>query len=132
MKPRVTVYVKSDRVSKGKVLTQELYSVKRASASALDLTKDAVFRAKLKDMYDYSLPDDQKAILTALERLCNEYGLELHVVDITQENVLYRCMIRLKKIKDFPTLETSQGRRLQPPFSEDELERFVSGQTTVY
>jgi hypothetical protein len=114
MKPKVTLYTKSNRISKGKVLTEELYPVKRASAAALDLARSAVFRAK---------------ITTALERLCSKYGLELHVVDITRENVLQRFVMWLKGIKDFPTLETSRGQRLQTPFSENELERFISQQT---
>jgi hypothetical protein len=129
MKPKVTLYTKSNRISKGKVLTEELYPVKRASAAALDLARSAVFRAKLKEIYDYVLPDAQKAITTALERLCSKYGLELHVVDITRENVLQRFVMWLKGIKDFPTLETSRGQRLQTPFSENELERFISQQT---
>jgi len=123
--------VRSLRVSKGKILIEELHPVKRASASAPDLARDAVFRAKFKDIYDYILPDDQRAIITALERLCSKYSLELHVIDITQENFLYRFMIRLKRIRYFPTLETSQGIRLQPPFSENGLERFISEQPTA-
>ena len=130
MKPKVTLYVKSIRISKGKVLTEELYPVKRASASVR--FRDALFRAKLKTVYDYILPNGQKAMLSALERLCNKYGLELQVIDVTQENVLYRLMMRLRRIKDFPTLETSQGWRLLPPFSVDEVERFVSRRTTVH
>jgi hypothetical protein len=125
----VTLYVKSIRISKGKVLTEELYPVKRASAAALDLARSTIFRAKLKEIYDYVLPDDQKAITSALERLCSKYGLELHVVDITREDLLRRFVIWLKGIKDFPILETSQGQRLQAPFSENELERFISEQT---
>jgi len=93
MKPKVTLYVKSIRISKGKVLTEELYPVKRASAAALDLARSTIFRAKLKEIYDYVLPDDQKAITSALERLCSKYGPELHVVDITREDLLRRLMI---------------------------------------
>lgn len=62
MKPEITVYVKSTKVPVGETLVEELYPVKRASRF-FEISKDTWVKVKLKKIYNYVLPDDQRHLL---------------------------------------------------------------------
>lgn len=121
MKRKITVYVRSRKIMTGETLVEELYSVKRPS-----VYRDIMFKAKLKKIYSYVLPDDQKAQVEVVKRLSEQCGLELKVIDVAKENVILRLWKKLQGMKNFPVVETNRGDRLQAPFSQSELERFVS------
>lgn len=121
MKPKITVYVKSDKVFAGTTLVEEPYPVKRVSRF-----HDTVYKVRLKKKYNYILPDNQAVFVKTVKRLSERHGLELKIIDMTQETVLGALWRNLRGIKNFPVLETKRGGRLMAPFSESELERFIS------
>jgi len=122
MKPEITVYVRSKKIKTGETLVEELYSIKRPSVH-----RDAMFKAKIKKIYSYVLPDDQKTLVDVVKRLSERKGFELKVVDVAKENsLLHKLWRKLRGMKNFPLVETNRGERLQAPFSQSELERFVS------
>jgi short-subunit dehydrogenase len=74
------------------------------------------------------LPDDQKAAVEIVRRLCEKHGIEVRIVDVTRENLLHRVVQEeVSKIKTFPTLITDSGRRLEGSFSEEQVESLLSG-----
>jgi hypothetical protein len=124
---RIIVYVQSLKVLTGEKLVEELYPIKPRSPLGYSISRDMVFKAKIKKTYNYVLPDLQKTLSEYAQRLCEQRGLELKVVDVSKETAWARLLIRLKGIKDFPVLETSRGNKLQAPFTQTELEEFISG-----
>jgi len=121
MKQEVTVYVKSTKVQVGETLVEELYSIKRPS-----VYRDIWFKVKLKKTYSCVLPDDQKALVEVVKRLSERGGLELKVIDVSKENVILKLWRKLQGMKNFPVVKTNRGDRLQAPFSQSEIERFIS------
>jgi len=125
MKPEITVYVRSTKIQAGETLVEELYPIKRASR-AFEISRDTWFKVRLKKIYKYVLPDDQKKIVEVVRRLSEGSGLELKVVDVAKETAIRRLWRKLKGSNNFPVVENSRGSRLQAPFSLNELERFIS------
>lgn len=125
MKPEVTVYVRSMKVPVGEKLVEELYPIKRATR-AYEYSRDTVFQVRRVKEYAYVLPDDQKDLVEFVERLSEERGFKLRIIDVTKETVLYRLWKRLGGIKGFPVVVTRRGARLEAPFSVDDLQRFIS------
>jgi len=130
MKPEITVYVRSLRVPIGETLVDDLYSIKRGYSRPQH--RDTFYKVKRKIIYSYVLPDDQKALIEDVKQLSKRYGLELKVIDVSKEDVLdpliflQKVWRRLKGIKNFPVVETNRRVRLRAPFSQSELERFIS------
>lgn len=112
----------------GETLVEELYPIKRPTR-VYELSKDIWLKAKLKRIYDYVLPDDQKALVEVVKRVSERSGLELRIIDVTKETAILRLWRKLKGMKEFPVVETSRGGRLEAPFSQSELERFISEST---
>lgn len=125
MKPRITVYVRSIKIPVGETFVEELYPVKRASR-AYEISRDTWFKVKRKKVYNYVLQDDQKENVEVVKRLSERYGLELKVIDVARETVIYRLWRNLKGMRNFPVVENNRGRRLQGTFSQNELERLIS------
>jgi len=125
MKPEITVYVRSIKIKTGETLVEEPYPVKRLPR-AYEISKDTWFKVKLKKMYSYVLPDDQKTLVEEVKLLSERHSLKLKVIDATKQTLIQRLWIRLKGIKNFPVVETNRGIRLRAPFSQNELDRFIS------
>lgn len=125
MTTEITVYVRSMKIPTGKTLVEEPYQVKRATR-AYEISRDIWFKVKVKKVYSYVLPDDQREHVEVVKRLSERDGLELKFIDVARETVIHRLWRALKGIKNFPVVETSRGGRLQAPFSQSELERFIS------
>jgi glutaredoxin len=126
MKQEITVYVRSMKIPVGETLVEELYPIKPRAPRAYEISKDTWFKVKLKKIYRYVLPDDQKALVEAVKQLSERHGLELKIIDVTKETAMHRLWRKLKGIKNFPVVKTNRGDRLQAPFSQSRLERFVS------
>jgi hypothetical protein len=122
------VYVRSLKVPVGERLVEGLYSIK----SRYWYERDAFYEVKRKIMYSYVLPDDQNELIGDVERLTERYGLELKIIDVTRGSALDPVILfqkvwrRLKGIRKLPVIETNRGARLRTPFSQSELERFIS------
>jgi hypothetical protein len=122
------VYVKSLKVPAGERLVEGLYSIK----SRYWYERDAFYEVKRKIMYRYVLPDDQNELIVDVGRLTERYGLELKVIDVTKGSLLDPVILfqkvwrRLKGIRKLPVIETNRGERLRIPFSQSELEKFIS------
>lgn len=125
MKPKITVYVRSMRVLVSETLVEEPYPTKKGYGP-YEVSKYIMFQTKLKKKYSYVLPDDQKALVEVVKRLSERCGFELQVIDVAKETIIQRLWRELKWIKNFPVVETNRGGRLQAPFSQSELERFIS------
>jgi len=125
MKPKITVYVRSMKVPAGETLVEEPYLMKRATR-VYEISKDVWYAVRLKKIYRYVLPDDQKEIVDVVEQLSEQRGFELKIIDMTREDAISRLWKKLMGIKNFPVVETKRGKRLQAPFSQSELESFVS------
>jgi hypothetical protein len=129
LKPEIRVYVKSVKVPIGEELVEGLYPIKRGYSTVF---RDGFYEVKRKITYGYVLPDDQNAVIEEVKRLSERYGFELRVIDVSKEEVsdplvlLQRIWRRLKGIKHLPVVETNRRARLRAPFSQSELERFVS------
>jgi hypothetical protein len=129
MNPKVKVYVKSMKVPAGEKLVEELYPIKRGYSPS---RRDTFYKVKLKKVYSYILPDEQKTLIGDVKRLSEQYGFELKVIDVSKEDpfdpwvFLQKVWRRLRGIKNFPVVETKRGGRLQAPFSQGELEKFIS------
>lgn len=129
MKPEIKVYVKSVKVPVGEELVEGLYPIKRGYSVQF---RDVFYQVKRKMMYGYVLTDDQNAVVEDVRRLSKRYGLELKVIDVSREEAFdplvffQRVWRKLKGIKNFPVVETNRRARLRAPFSQSELERFVS------
>jgi len=121
MKQKIKVYVKSVKILMGESLVEELYTVKRPS-----VYHSMWFRPKLKKIYSYALPDDQKEIVEVVRRMSEQVCVELEVVDVGSKTIIHRLWKRLRRIKDYPVVETNRGSRLQAPFTRRQLERFIS------
>jgi len=128
----VTVYVKSEKVVTGGTSVREPHLIKRGIARGdfyrmRNMFWDTAFDTRVKEVYGYVLPDDQKAIVEAVRRLCEKHGFEVRVVDVTRENLLHRAVQEeVSKIKTFPTLITDSGGRLEGSFSEGQVESLLS------
>lgn len=128
MEQKITVYVKSMKIPTGQTLVEEPYPIKRPTR-AYDISRDIWFRVKLKKIYRYVLPDDQQALYGVVKQLSERAGLELKVIDVTMETAILRLWRKLRGINNFPVVETNRGKRLQAPFSQSELERFIAEST---
>ena len=132
MKPEITLYVRSDKILAGEKLVEGLYSVKPRTPRAYEMSRDTTYEVKLKKVYNYVLPDDQKALIEDVKRLIERYGLEMKIIDVSQEDaydpliLIQRVWRRIKGIHSLPVLETNRGEMLRAPFSQNELEEFVS------
>jgi glutaredoxin len=128
----VTLYVKSEKVVTGETSVREPHIIKKGIARGdfyrmRNMFWDTAFDTRVKEVYGYVLPDDQKAIVETVKRLCEKHGFEVRVVDVTRENLLHRVMQEeVSKIKTFPTLITGSGGRLEGNFSEEQVESFLS------
>jgi len=128
MKPEITIYVRSMKIPVGQTLVEEPYSIKRATR-VYEISRDIWFRVKVKKIYRYVLSDDQQAPYEVLKQLSERGDLELKVIDVTKETAVRRLWWRLRGIKNFPVVEINRSKRLQAPFSQSELERFISEST---
>ncbi len=122
----ITVYVRSLRVQSGEKLVEELYPIKPRSPLGYYISRDTVFKANVKKTYNYVLPDLQKTLSEYAHQLCEQHSLELKIIDVSKETALTGLLIRLKGIKNFPAVENNRGDRLQAPFTQTELEKFIS------
>lgn len=127
-----TLYVKSKKVITGETSVTEPHLIKKGVARGdfyrmRDMFWDTAFDAKVEEMHDYVLSDDQKAAVETVRRLCEKHGLELRIVDVTTENILHKVVQEeVSKIKTFPTLITDSGRRVEGSFSEEQVESLLS------
>jgi hypothetical protein len=128
----VTLYVRSEKVVTGETSVVEPHLVKKGVARGdgyrmRDMFWDTAFDTKIEELHDYVLPDDQKAAVETVRRLCENHGIEVRIVDVTRENLLHRVVQEeVSKIKTFPTLITDSGRRLESSFSEEQVESLLS------
>ena len=117
--------MQSLRVQSGEKLVEELYPIKPRSPRGYDISRDMVFKAKVKKTYQYVLPDLQKTLSEYAQQLCEQHSLELKVIDVSKETTLTGLLIKLKGIKSFPAVENSRRDRLQAPLTQIELEKFI-------
>jgi hypothetical protein len=128
----ITLYVKSEKVVTGEASVTEPHLIKRGVARGdsypmRDMFWDTAFEAKVELLHDYVLPDDQKAVVETVRRLCEKHGVGVKIVDVTKENVLHRAVQEeISKIKTFPTLISDSGQKLESDFSEEQIELFLS------
>jgi len=121
----LTVYVRSDKIPAGEILVEELYPIKRFSR-AYGISRNLMFRVKRKKVYSYVLPSDQKKTVEIVERLSERYGFELKIIDVADDTVIERWWRTKKGIRNFPFIKAKSGDKLQAPFSQIELEKFIS------
>ena len=128
----LTLYVKSKKVITGETSVTEPHLVSHGAKRGdfyrmRDMFWDTAFDNKVEAVHDYVLPDDQKAAVETVKRLCERHGFELRIVDVTSENILHRTVQEeARKIKTFPTLITDSGRRVEGSFLEEQLESLLS------
>jgi len=127
-----TLYVKSGNVVTGETSVMEPYLIKKGVPRGdfyrmRDMFWGVAFGTRIEEVRDYVLPDDQKAIVEIVKKVCEKYGFEIKVVDLARENVLHRAVQEeVSKIKIFPTLITDFGGRLEGNFSEEQVESLLS------
>lgn len=105
---------------------EEPYPIKRASQASGEMLDDLWFQSRTKKEFSYVLPKDQETLVETVKRLTELHGYELKVIDVAKRNIIYRLLRRAAGIKKFPVVEVRRGLRLRAPFSQSELESFVS------
>ena len=126
MKTKITVYVQSAKVLTSEKRVVEPYPIKRASRASGEMLDDLWFQSRIKKEFSHVLPKDQEALVETVKRLSELHGCELEVIDVSKRNIIYRLLRRAGGIKNFPGLEVRRGLRLSAPFSQSELESFIS------
>jgi hypothetical protein len=122
---RIILYVQSTKTVVG---TQEFESIRvhsgmtRASGGAVAGTTRTGHIE-----YEYLLSDEQEKIIKAAKDMCNEYGFELKIVDVTREDVLHRMIHdNIKGIDIYPALLSDSGRWVEDITSKRQVESFLS------
>ena len=126
MESRITVYVRSEKILTREKRVTEPYPIKRASRASGEMLDDLWFQSRIKKEFSHVLPKDQETLVETLKRLSELHGCELKVVDFGKNNIIYMLLRRAAGIKNFPVVEVRRGLRLSAPFSQSELESFVS------
>lgn len=77
--------------------------------------------------YKFVLSEDQQKTVELIEEVASEYGVEVKVVDVTQESILRRAIQReFEKIKTFPALVTDSGKIHKGGMTREQLEALLS------
>jgi hypothetical protein len=81
---------------------------------------------KTEPRHEHILPDDERKAVEMVSRIARTYGLAVEVVDVTRENVLHRIVQKgRERIRIFPTLNASSGRRVEGGMIEQQVEGFL-------
>ena len=121
-----TIYVKSKKVIAGETSVTEPHLVSPSRGSPASADFSPLYETRTEKQYGYVLPDEQKAVLETVKRLCEKHGFELKIIDVTRENLARRAVQEeIRKVKSFPTLMTDSGRRLEGNVSEEQTESFL-------
>jgi glutaredoxin len=128
-----TIYVKSKKIVVGETSVRESHLVppSRDSPASRGFSRmrdawDTIYETRTETQHGYVLPDEQRAVLETVKRLCEKHGFELKIIDVTRENLVRRALQEeVRKVKSFPTLMTDSGRRLEGNVSEEQIELFL-------
>jgi cysteine sulfinate desulfinase/cysteine desulfurase-like protein len=121
-----TIYVKSKKVVTGEISVTEPHLVSPSRGSPASADFSPLYETRTEKQYGYVLPDEQKAVLETVKRLCEKHGFELKIIDVTRENLVRRALQEeIRRVKSFPTLMTDSGRRIEGNISEEQIELFL-------
>ena len=114
---RITLYVQSIKAVAG---TQQFERIWAWSAMAGT-------RKTTQTKYEYVLPDEQETIVKTVKNLCDQYGFELEIVDVTREKILDKVMHdNIKGIDVYPALLSDSDRWIEGISSKEQAESFLS------
>ena len=83
--------------------------------------------AEIEPTYEFILPEEQQIILDLAKKTASKLGLEVKVIDVGKENVLYRAIQKeFEKIRLFPTLVSDSGMMLEGISTREQIEAFLS------
>ena len=122
---KVTVFVKSN-----KNVRLEEFSVDRMGPTHRG-TPVSVQRCKevrrLKN--EFVLPEEQQKIVLMIKEVARNNGFEVEIIDVTRENVLRRDIQEYAKhIHSFPTVITSDGRRIEGNITKKLVETLLTNE----
>jgi selenophosphate synthetase-related protein len=118
----VTVFVKS---TKGVTVEEFLWN------GMVPYGRDAQSRKKWVRRHkdEFVLPEGQQEIVLMVKEVARSNGFEVEVIDVTEENAVRRNIKEhAKHIHSFPTLITSDGRRIEGSITRRQVEALLTSE----
>jgi hypothetical protein len=122
----VTVFVKS---IKGVTVEQFLWDVLRPWGGwcIRDVRSREIWVRRHKD--EFVLPEGQQEIVLMIKEVAKSNEFEVKVIDVTKENVVRRnIQEHVKHIHSYPTLMTSDGRRIEGSITRLQVEALLTSE----
>ncbi len=86
-----------------------------------------VHAVETEPKHEYILPEDQQQAIETVKSISREYSVEVEVVDAARENIIHRLIEeKQEKIKEFPTLISDSGERIEGEMTEEKVRYLIS------
>lgn len=130
---KVTLYVRSEKRIKG-TDSVEWQSVATPPSNPIPSIRPGGYHvsdyrstSELKNVrYEFVLSEDQKDFVEMFEEAAARLGFAYKIIDVTKENIIQRELQKtIEKIRTYPTLVTSTGKRAEGIIPKEKVESFL-------
>jgi hypothetical protein len=85
------------------------------------------YATEARPQYEFILSEDQQITVEMVREIASRHNMEVKVVDVTRENVLFRAIRKeFRKTRVFPTIVSDSGISYKGPMSKEKIEDFLS------